>query len=328
MHRRLIPVPALVLVGVLLVSMLFVSGLPAQETGEFVLNEWGMPYPTYTNPIDRAEGPFERLVIRNATIIDGTGAPPMGPYDILIEDDRIAAIYSVGLMGLPNPEAQRVEDVDFEIDATGMTVTPGFVNSHGHLGPYSVPTYDMSYIYKLWLAHGITTTAHRRLAARPRLDGQAQGRGVADGSIEGPDLQAYAFIASQLPGRGVDARCRCAPGFATSIRAERLGAEAPQRSRRARAGRDRGGQVELGMQTTMHHAQVFTPQATALDTARWGLGSMEHFWYGLPEALFTDLSIQSYPEHHNYDDEQHRFRGRGAHLVPGRPAVEPTSGTR
>jgi hypothetical protein len=64
-----------------------------------------------------------------------------------------------------------------------------------------------------------------------------------------------------------------------------------------------------GMQTTMHHAQIFTPQANVLQTATWGLGSMEHFWYGLPEALFTKQQIQDYPVVHNYDDEQHRFQG-------------------
>jgi hypothetical protein len=31
------------------------------------------------------EGPFERLVIRGATLIDGTGGPPRGPVDIVIE---------------------------------------------------------------------------------------------------------------------------------------------------------------------------------------------------------------------------------------------------
>jgi hypothetical protein len=30
------------------------------------------------------EGPFERLIIRGATLIDGTGAPPIGPVDIVI----------------------------------------------------------------------------------------------------------------------------------------------------------------------------------------------------------------------------------------------------
>jgi len=33
----------------------------------------------------RGEGPYDRLVIRGATLIDGTGAPPRGPVDIVIE---------------------------------------------------------------------------------------------------------------------------------------------------------------------------------------------------------------------------------------------------
>src|SRR5690606_27361693 len=33
-------------------------------------------------------GPFKRLIIRGATMIDGTGAPPMGPVDIVIEGNR------------------------------------------------------------------------------------------------------------------------------------------------------------------------------------------------------------------------------------------------
>ena len=38
------------------------------------------------------EGPFERLVIRGATMIDGTGAPPIGPVDIVIENNRVKEI--------------------------------------------------------------------------------------------------------------------------------------------------------------------------------------------------------------------------------------------
>ena len=36
------------------------------------------------------EGPFQRLIIRGATLIDGTGAPPIGPVDIVVENNRIA----------------------------------------------------------------------------------------------------------------------------------------------------------------------------------------------------------------------------------------------
>ena len=38
--------------------------------------------------------------------------------------------------------------------------------------------------------------------------------------------------------------------------------------------------------------------------------SMEH-WYGLPEALFTDKTIQDFPLDYNYTDEQNRFEEAG-----------------
>jgi hypothetical protein len=47
-----------------------------------------------------------------------------------------------------------------------------------------------------------------------------------------------------------------------------------------------------------------------LDTARMGLTSMQH-WYGLPEAMFTERSIQDYPRDYNYNDEQDRFSQAG-----------------
>ena len=42
------------------------------------------------------EGPFKRLIIRGAIVIDGTGAPPRGPMDIVIEGNRIEEVKSVG----------------------------------------------------------------------------------------------------------------------------------------------------------------------------------------------------------------------------------------
>ena len=37
---------------------------------------------------------------------------------------------------------------------------------------------------------------------------------------------------------------------------------------------------------------------------------MEH-WYGLPEALFDDRTVQDYPADFNYQNEQHRFGEAG-----------------
>ena len=47
-----------------------------------------------------------------------------------------------------------------------------------------------------------------------------------------------------------------------------------------------------------------------LETARLGLTTMEH-WYGLPEALFDDRTVQNYPLDYNYMNEQHRFGEAG-----------------
>jgi hypothetical protein len=47
-----------------------------------------------------------------------------------------------------------------------------------------------------------------------------------------------------------------------------------------------------------------------MNSAKAGLTSMEH-WYGLPEALFEDKTIQDYPADYNYTNEQHRFEQAG-----------------
>ena len=63
------------------------------------------------------------LAIRNATIIVGTGAPArLG--DVGITDGRIVA------EGAPGSGA--VPPADTEVDATGLMLTPGFVDPHTH----------------------------------------------------------------------------------------------------------------------------------------------------------------------------------------------------
>jgi hypothetical protein len=51
-------------------------------------------------------------------------------------------------------------------------------------------------------------------------------------------------------------------------------------------------------------------QWNVLNSARAGMTSMEH-WYGLPEALFTDKTVQDYPLNYNYSNEQDRFEEAG-----------------
>jgi N-acyl-D-amino-acid deacylase len=60
------------------------------------------------------------LVIRGGLVVDGTGSPPRHA-DIAIAGDRIVAVGEIGETG-----AEQV------IDATGLTVAPGFVDIHSH----------------------------------------------------------------------------------------------------------------------------------------------------------------------------------------------------
>ena len=59
-----------------------------------------------------------QLVIKNGTVIDGTGSPAFHA-DVAVENGKILRI-GRGLRGKR------------ELDATGLTVTPGFIDSHAH----------------------------------------------------------------------------------------------------------------------------------------------------------------------------------------------------
>ena len=52
--------------------------------------------PVPARAADEGEGPFGKLLIRGATVIEGSGAPPAGPFDIMVEGNRIAALYPGG----------------------------------------------------------------------------------------------------------------------------------------------------------------------------------------------------------------------------------------
>src|SRR5215212_9115544 len=47
------------------------------------------------------EGPWPQLIIRGVTLINGTGAPPVGPVDIVVEKNRIVSINNIGSPGMP-----------------------------------------------------------------------------------------------------------------------------------------------------------------------------------------------------------------------------------
>src|SRR5437773_170893 len=73
-----------------------------------------------------------RLIVRNATIIEGNGTPASGPKDIVVENGTITQIVPLDPGALKRPGNKRPEG-DIEIDAAGKYVMPGLINLHGHV---------------------------------------------------------------------------------------------------------------------------------------------------------------------------------------------------
>ena len=69
---------------------------------------------------DEGRGPFKTLVLRGAILIDGTGAPPVGPVDIVVSGNRIQSVRSAGTPGVALRAARQPQNADLEIDATGL----------------------------------------------------------------------------------------------------------------------------------------------------------------------------------------------------------------
>lgn len=83
------------------------------------------------------------LAIRNATLIDGTGADPLPGATVLLSGERIVAAG-------PGTQVEVPDGVEV-LDGTGRWLVPGLVDLHVHVnncGPEA---------FALWLANGVTT---------------------------------------------------------------------------------------------------------------------------------------------------------------------------
>ncbi len=282
------------------------------------------PAPTRTE----GEGPFDQLIIRGATLINGNGAPPIGPIDIVIEKNVITEVRVVGYPGVEINEESRPQfnGNGLEIDAEGMYVLPGFVDMHGHIGGRSQGT-PAEYVFKLWLAHGITTV--RDPSAGNGLDWVLRHRQrSARNEITAPRILAYTSFGQNLEDVNI---VRNIPGerstgsevlkFPITNADEAISWVRANYRRGADGVKFFGAQPDvmdaalrenkkLGLRSACHHAQLSVVRWNALNSAESGLTSMEH-WYGLPEALFIDRTVQDYPLDYNYNNEQHRFGEAG-----------------
>ena len=77
-------------------------------------------------------------VLKNARLIDGTGASPVNSATIVIDGNRIKEVTARSLGDFP---------ADAEvIDVAGMTVLPGLIDCHDHMANHS---YDMAHRWRL-----------------------------------------------------------------------------------------------------------------------------------------------------------------------------------
>ena len=251
------------------------------------------------------EGPFSRLVLRGATLIDGTGGPPRGPVDIVIEGNRITDIANAGTPRVPldsAASARRPKAGAKEVDASGMYIMPGIVDLHVHQGTTQKAA-ESEYYNKLWLAHGITTvrgvpfasfaysmrekerSAKNEITAPRYFVYQRPGTGWTQGSVKTPD-EARAWV-RWIKEHGADGL--------------KLGAERPDLMA---ALLDEAKKQGLG--STAHLQQTGVVMMNADQATALGLQTVTHF-YGLFESMYEANSVQPWPVDMNYNDEQDRF---------------------
>jgi imidazolonepropionase-like amidohydrolase len=281
---------------------LALTSSPTPDTGAVAQELPPQVNPAPNRAPDEGRGPFKTLVIRGAILIDGTGAPPQGPVDIVIENNRITAIRSAGTPGLPLRPNRQPQQADHEIDATGMFVLPGFVDIHVHAGGRPKNP-DAEYAYKLWLAHGVTTVRGVPLAAN-QITVKEKERSARN-EIVAPRIFNY-----QRPGSGWDKGPINTPEaarewvrWAANNGADglKLGAHPPEIMA---ALLDEA--KKLGLGSTAHLGQTGVAQMNALKAAQLGLGTVTHF-YGHFEALLKDYVVQPWPVDQINNEEQMRF---------------------
>jgi imidazolonepropionase-like amidohydrolase len=138
----------------------------------------------------------KRILFRGGSVFDGSGSDP-SPADVTVEDGRIVDVGS------------RL-DGDDAVDATGLTILPGFFDCHVHVvldtidvwrlvnRPFSYSFYVAARNLAATLATGITSV---RDAGGADL-GIKQA--LEDGLIPGPRLQISLAMISQTGGHGDD----------------------------------------------------------------------------------------------------------------------------
>lgn len=128
--------------------------------------------------------PRSTTFYRNVTVIDGTGAPPKAGMTLVVSDGRIAAIVPASARE-PSPLHAR------QVDASGLYVIPGLVDTHVHLATKADRT-SAHATMRRYLYSGITSV--RDMAGDVRALGELQRESLLK-EIDAPDLYYASLMA-------------------------------------------------------------------------------------------------------------------------------------
>ncbi len=256
----------------------------------------------------QGEGPYPQLILRGATVINGTGAPPFGPADVVVRGNRIVDVVMLGAPGtvIADDARPKLDPGGREIDLGGQYLLPGFIDMHGHIGGDEQGT-PAEYVYKLWLGHGVTSIRDPGCGNGIAFCASESARSAAN-RIVAPRIFPYAWL-----GLGAETQVSTPEQARQWVRTARAQGMLGMKCFGAKPDVLAAALDELrkqGMRAACHLAQTEVARVNALTATRAGLTTLEH-WYGLPESLLDAHSLQDFPADYNFLDESRRFGEAG-----------------
>jgi cytosine/adenosine deaminase-related metal-dependent hydrolase len=258
-------------------------------------------------------GPYSSLLIRDVTVIDGSGAPAFGPADVFIKGNRIVRVVLADAISREEAKAEAAHEAkqappDRVIDGKGMYLTPGLIDVHAHINKSKDVPAD--YIYKLYLGHGVTTIRNFNVGTDSPKEMVEEKKRIAANQIIAPRMYVYPFW------REGDPRASTVDGAIQMVDEwHNLGVDGIKIMGKPGLWPDIFRTIttrahKWGMGVAVHIGQDGVYPMNAVRVAADGASTIEHH-YGYAESSFSSHNVQILPPGYNYSNEADRFLETG-----------------